>query len=566
MTNIPVTALAGLQNVPGVVRVEEDLPVQAVLAQSVPIIRADQATLSSNGFSSDGSGIRVCIIDTGIDQNHAAFPAGQIDTQAGRDFINNDGDPQDDHGHGTHVAGTAVGNQIGYIGVAPGSTLIGVKVLSANGSGSSSGVVAGINWCAGLTLTINGVPQSIPNGRADVISMSLGGGVYSSGNCDGLSSTANASNNAVDLGVVVTAAAGNNSTTGLIDPACGTKVIAVGATWKSDTIASFSNRSSQLDVTAPGVSIVAARLGGGTSSKSGTSMATPHVGGLAALLLDDDPSLSPADVRQAIRDGAVDLGAAGFDSTFGYGRIDAVGSLESPGGPFCGDGICGGVNDGEDCDTCPGDCASGSSGSSCGNGICEPGLFEDCLSCSQDCNGKQNGKPSRRFCCGDGSGQNPMDCGDAICFDGGFDCSVTTVPPGGGYCCGDYACEPGEDGSSCAVDCATSCAAVDDCGDGNACTTDACGGGVCSNTPIDCSDGNACTADSCDPFGEGCSNVAISCDDGDECTTDSCNPGSGCIHTPNEGPGCNECLPRNSFCTQGSQCCSGRCKGNGKCR
>ena len=564
LRNIPVTALNGLQNVQGVVQIEEDLPVQAVLSESVPRIRADQGTLTGNGFNNvNGSGVRVCVIDTGGDQDHPAFFSGQIDSAAGYDFVNDDADPEDDHWHGTHVSSTAVGSLTNRLGVAPAATLILVKVLSGNGSGWSSDVVAGINWCAGTPVTINGQPQTIPNGRADVISMSLGGGLYT-GTCDGVS-TASAANNAVDQGVFVAAASGNNGAgNAMISPSCGSNVTAVGATYDtSDAIASFSNRSDELDVTAPGVNITAAYLGGGLATASGTSMATPHVGGLAALILDDNPGLTPAQVRQRIRDGAVDLGSSGFDSTFGYGRIDAVYSLGSSGGPFCGDGICAGALDGEDCTTCPGDCVSGSDGSSCGNAICEPHLLEDCLSCAQDCNGKQNGKPSGRFCCGDGDGQNPEDCGDPICFAGGFDCNIATDPPGGGYCCGDYACEPGEDGSSCAADCAQSCGTDPDCDDTNACTSDACAGGVCSNAPIDCSDGNACTADSCDPL-IGCSNTPISCNDGDSCTADSCDVGSGCIHTPIDG--CNTCQPKNTSCSQGSECCSGSCKPSGKCR
>jgi hypothetical protein len=117
----------------------------------------------------------------------------------------------------------------------------------------------------------------------------------------------------------------------------------------------------------------------------------------------------------------------------------------------CGDGVC---DLGEDCDSCPSDCISGTlPGAVCGNGICEAGDGEDCLSCPSDCNGKQNGKPSNRFCCGDGDGQNPVPCSDSLCSTGSFMCT-DDPSTGGEYCCGDAICDdPPEDGFSCELDC-----------------------------------------------------------------------------------------------------------------
>ncbi len=114
----------------------------------------------------------------------------------------------------------------------------------------------------------------------------------------------------------------------------------------------------------------------------------------------------------------------------------------------CGNGVC---DDGEDCGSCAQDCVSGtSSGAVCGNGICEADNDEDCVSCAADCNGKQNGRPSGRFCCGDGGGTNPLGCGDSVCTEGGFSC--TDVPAtGGDFCCGDLACDSGEDCGNCAL-------------------------------------------------------------------------------------------------------------------
>ncbi len=361
LRRIPRARLADLLAMPGVVKVEEDRVMHAYLTVSVPMIRALQSQITGAGLSADGSGVRVCIIDTGIDSDHILF-AGRVDTAAGRDFANNDNNPEDDNGHGSNVAGIAVGGtgvsdtrcgvSTPLQGVAPAATLIGIKVLDANGSGFNSDVLAGINYAA---------DQTASGGRCDVINLSLGGGVFT-GTCDS-DSSAVAVNNAVANGVVVVAAAGNEANANAMgSPACATGAIAVGAvfdndfpncensqssfSWcgnasctttlctdtniKVDNLICFSNRSDQLDVTAPGCDIRSAGIAaGGTSfaSQCGTSQASPHVAGLAALLLSADPTLTPASVRQLIRDGAIDLGPAGFDIGYGYGRIDVINTL-----------------------------------------------------------------------------------------------------------------------------------------------------------------------------------------------------------------------------------------------
>jgi hypothetical protein len=146
----------------------------------------------------------------------------------------------------------------------------------------------------------------------------------------------------------------------------------------------------------------------------------------------------------------------------------------------CGNGIC---ESGETCLTCPSDCVSGtSSGAVCGNGICEAGNGEDCLSCAADCNGVTSGKPSNRFCCGDGDGQNPLVCSDSVCSTGGWSCTDVPVADGD-FCCGDSFCDSGEGCSNCALDCT---GGQEWCGDGidNDC-----------NLAVDCAD-SACSADS----------------------------------------------------------------------
>ena len=339
LRDIPSPAVAALRNIPGVLRVEEDIAVQAHLDESTGIIKALDGDLEGLG-GPDGTGVRVCIVDTGINKDHTAFK-DRVDAGAGKDFVNNDADPNDDNGHGTHVAGITLGALAGYPGVARGATLIGVKVLNSAGGGSGSDVIAGIDHCAGPA-------------NADVINLSLGGGSFS-GTCDS-ETIAVAGNNAVNNGVVVVASSGNSGTSNAMgSPACGSKVIAVGATYDQacgsaswclasnfirctqsctdntavDLVTCFSNKSSELDVTAPGCYTSSANRSNdnGVIDYCGTSQASPHVAGLAALLLDQDVSLTPAQVRQLIRDGAEDKGPSGFDPAYGYGRINAVNSL-----------------------------------------------------------------------------------------------------------------------------------------------------------------------------------------------------------------------------------------------
>ncbi|MBN4049166.1 S8 family serine peptidase, partial [archaeon AH-315-M20] len=293
--------------------VYEDMRVHAFLADSVPQINADQV----HAVSVTGSGVKVCIVDTGIDYTHpglgGCFGVGckVID---GFDFVNSDNDPIDDNGHGTHVAGIVASSDSTYKGVAYGSSLMAAKVLDALGGGFASDVISGIEWC-------------VTNG-ADIISMSLGGGAFTS-SCDS-DPLAQASNNAVDTGVVVLAASGNDGYINAIStPACASEVIAVGAVNDFDGRTSFSNEGTELDIVAPGVGIVSTILGDSFGSKTGTSMATPHASGTAALVLETDPTLTPTQVRNILRNTALDLGASGFDTIYGYGRIDAFAAYQS---------------------------------------------------------------------------------------------------------------------------------------------------------------------------------------------------------------------------------------------
>jgi subtilisin family serine protease len=247
-----------------------------------------------------GSGISVAVIDSGVNYKH---PDLAPNYRGGHDFVNDDSDPMDDNGHGTHVAGTiaAIKDGKGVVGVAPAAGFYALKVLGSGGSGSYSDIIAALNWAVDHDIKI--------------ASMSLGGSSSST-------SLGNAVKSAYDSGVLLVAAAGNDGANSILYPAAYSQVIAVGATDGSNRKASFSNYGSKIELVAPGVSI-RSTVGSGYAVYSGTSMATPHVSGVAALVLSADPDSSPAEVRSVLRNTAQDLGTAGKDSTFGYGLVRA---------------------------------------------------------------------------------------------------------------------------------------------------------------------------------------------------------------------------------------------------
>lgn len=248
----------------------------------------------------------LAIVDTGIDYNHPDF-GGRV--LKGKDFANNDDDAMDGHAHGTHCAGIAAastGNGIGIAGLAPNVSLLPVKVLSDSGSGTTDAVCAGIVWAA--------------DQGASVISMSLGGQ-------GGQQAKQAAVDYARSKGAVVVVAMGNNGGNVAVYPGANKGVIAVGATTAEDARASFSNFGDWITIGAPGHKILSTVPNNGYQAFSGTSMATPYVAGLAALIRSQDPSLDAEAVRERIQKGAVDLGKAGFDPEFGHGRINAAASL-----------------------------------------------------------------------------------------------------------------------------------------------------------------------------------------------------------------------------------------------
>lgn len=244
-----------------------------------------------------GSGSTVFVIDTGIYVAHSQF-GGRA--RFGANFV--DSSNTDGNGHGTHCAGTIAGSTYG---VAKKANVVAVKVLGATGSGSNSGVISGIQWA-----TTNRTPRS-------VISMSLGGG-YSA-------ATNNAVRAAVSAGVTVVVAAGNeNQNAANVSPASEPSVITVGAIDQNDVRATFSNFGSVLDIFAPGVGILSSWIGGTTATRSisGTSMACPHVAGLAAYLMGLEGITTPSAVTSRIialaTTGKVVSGGSGSPNRISY--------------------------------------------------------------------------------------------------------------------------------------------------------------------------------------------------------------------------------------------------------
>lgn len=311
---VSAAGLESLANQPGVAAVSLDLPVEIALAESAALINADDVWQQ---YNLTGAGVNVAVIDTGVDLNHPDL----ADHIVAQHCFSHDGCPgggtegdsaQDENGHGSHVAGIITGRGVtGPRGIAPDAGIVAVRVLNRNGTGSTSDVLAAIDW----------VVANHDSLGVKVINLSLGGGNYGD-SCDQADANtrlyAAAVARANQAGLSVFAASGNSGyTEGMMAPACVPGVVAVGnvydtaqglVSWPTcsdqnvlaDQVPCSSNSSVTLDVLAPGVTIVSANLGGGLASRSGTSMSTPHASAVAAMLLQANPGLSPAEVEATL--------------------------------------------------------------------------------------------------------------------------------------------------------------------------------------------------------------------------------------------------------------------------
>jgi len=328
------SAVEKLKAHPSVLRVDDDVIVEALErnefdslrvlnplrkisqpSQTLPwgVDRVD-AELVWPTTGNTGDPIKVGIIDTGISNKHPDLLAN---IKGGVNTINPSKSWNDDNGHGSHVAGivAALNNSIGVVGVGPDIDLYAIKVLNANGTGYLSDVIEGIEW-------------AIQNGM-QVINMSLG----TTSNVPSFHDAIIAAKNA---GIVIVAAAGNNGVA-VTYPAAYPEVIAVSAIDQNDQIASWSSRGPEVDLAAPGVSIYSTYKGTGYATLSGTSMAAPHVTGVAALVLNTSVGFydlngngkwDPDEVQKKLQDTAVDLGTSGFDNLYGWGLVNAYNAVQ----------------------------------------------------------------------------------------------------------------------------------------------------------------------------------------------------------------------------------------------
>jgi subtilisin family serine protease len=322
---LPPEAEALLAREAGVLRIDDDVevfalerPIEISAAKTQPaevlpwgIDRVDAELVWPSGNTADP--IKVGIIDTGISNKHPDLLAN---IKGGVNTINPRKSWNDDNGHGSHVAGivAAIDNTIGVIGVGPDIDLYAIKVLNASGSGYLSDVIEGIQW-------------AIANGM-QVINMSLGTDSDIQSFHDAVIAAKNA-------GIVVIAAAGNSGSS-VAFPAAYPEAIAVSATDQNNEIPSWSSRGPEVDLAAPGVSIYSTYKGTGYATLSGTSMAAPHVTGVAALVLNTpvgsydanaNGKWDPDEVQKKLQDTAIDLGDTGFDNLYGWGLVNAYNAV-----------------------------------------------------------------------------------------------------------------------------------------------------------------------------------------------------------------------------------------------
>jgi len=284
--------------------VELDITLSGCFAAEVLPWGVDRVDAELVHPSNKGTGVKVAILDTGIDLDHPDLAvAGDVT------FVPDTTSGDDDNGHGTLVAGVvaALDNDIGVIGVAPEASLYAVKVLNQGGGGVMSIILSGIEWAV--------------DNNMQVMNMSFGGIM-------GWPSTlVTALDNAYNAGIVIVAGAGNGGTPdgegeNMWAPARYESAIAVGATDEQDARYTYSSTGYTLELAAPGVNIYSTAMGGGYGYQTGTSASSPHAAGVAALLIASGLT-NNVDVRHRLRNSTEDLGATGWDSQFGKGMVNA---------------------------------------------------------------------------------------------------------------------------------------------------------------------------------------------------------------------------------------------------
>ncbi|MBC7645095.1 MAG: S8 family serine peptidase [Thermoleophilia bacterium] len=316
LVNVPDSAVEAIKRAltgrPGIRYVEEDQVAHMTFVPNDQQVGSQwglaKIQAQSSWDTAMGLNTTIAVVDTGVDYNHPDL-AGKV--IKGHDFVSNDEDPMDQNDHGTHVAGIAAAvtnNAIGVAGVAPSAKILAVRVLDGTGNGELSAIA-------------NGITYAVDHG-ANVINLSMGGPT-------GATVLQDAVNYAASHNVVVSCAAGNDASMTLLIPAQYDSCTSVTATDQGDGRASFASGGTGLDLSAPGVGILSTIRNSQYDTWDGTSMSAPFVTGLAAVLAS--MGLDRTSIISTMTSTATDLGAPGYDTTFGFGRINAAAAVSGAG-------------------------------------------------------------------------------------------------------------------------------------------------------------------------------------------------------------------------------------------